>query len=1330
MKRKFSIPLFLIWHFLCAFGLNGMATPSPSTTYFKVIDTTNGLPDNSINDITEDPYGFLWVATWNGLARFDGKNFESFTDDGSENSIASNMVRCVLATEDGVWAGTDDGLDFLKFSDNQFVHAKRTTDNKSEQLIDCRISHILSSNGNLIIQTIDGDLLSLDKNSTDIANGHIIFKTLKKPRNRHYADLTPFSNGRIMALSNEGITILSDDGERELYHNFIPLHHDAYLNIFCDTVSGKVYTGDGIGSNTTVYDIVSSDGRLVPAVGSDNYKGLMSATRDNGVVSLATDGGGLYTVSDNGSYVNYIPSNSSLPCDAIYSIFADSRHNIWCGTYRHGLCMLSQELNAFTIYNAASGSLSYNIVTAIVPVGNLVYVGLDGGGIDIYDTITDRHHNINCANSELPGNNIVSMVSSGNSLYAAVYSCGLSEINLSTRNINTYKINSDTEKGNRLWIIKDDGEDNIWVGGISLHIFNKSEKSFTLVEGCDYASISTLVDDGKYMWAATRYAGILKINKKTHKIEQRYSSSPSSGGIFLPGEYAKFIFIDSSRRLWANIDNKHLCSIDIDKGNKFEIYDTRHGLQNPHVYSMIEDNNGDLWIGTDNGLYKYIRSCNTFVQKKNSRLPLTYNHNASTVADNIAYFGTTSGILSFSMASSSTESSTPPIMFTSLDILDGKSTRISLFARQNPQVTLDHGQNFFTVSFTVPEMSNLEQMQFECRLEGLEDIWRNVSATRTATYTNVPSGCYRLLVRNTNSDGSWSDPAYMSINIRPAWYASFPMIIVWILLILSISGIVLYLRKKFNDNKKKTMLMELERDSANKLNEAKLDFYATISHELRTPCFLISAQIEEMLDSERQTIPVSALHGIYRNSAKLNKLINHIIDFRKSDTGNLKLAVRKIDIVSFLENLTCDYEQLCRQKSLLFTFNHDEESIEAYVDPDKLEQIVTNLISNAYKYTPKGGYVSLTLNNAENDCVSISVADSGIGIVDKLQTAIFNPFFRTERGQAQSSGDGLGLSFVKELVELHNGEIKLESKVNEGAMFTIILPKNRPITLQAAPESPIESKPIAVTMKKPEAEIEPISNPTATRSLLIVDDDPEVLEMISRAFEGDYKISNAANGNQGLELARSGNFDIIITDIMMPEADGHELIKAIKSDPKTSSVKIVVFSALASENDMLTALDTGADAYLLKPIPLKVLRRQVDRLLETSDDPASMGSETSSGQYNKEDQKFLLECRRIIDMHIADENFGIELLATKLAMSHSSLYKKVRRITGMSLINFINEYKICKAASLFRNGNNNVQKVAEECGFRDIKTFRETFRRKMNITPRQFISKINQDCKE
>lgn len=1328
MYRKSSISLIVLWLSLYAFSSYAIATPLPSTTYFKVTDMTSGLPDNSVNDITEDPYGFIWVATWNGLARFDGKTVKTFAENGSGHSLSNNMVRCLLAVKDGIWVGTDVGLDFMRFSDNHFIHAKIANDNKSENSFDCRVSHIIQNDGNIIVQTVDGDLLSLDRKHTDVGRNHIVFCVINKPRNRLYADLTYFSNGNIMALSNEGITILSPDGQRELYHNNYPCNYDPYLNIYCDTLRGKVYVGGGIGSNTYIYDVVSTEGRLVPSLNSGIYNGLMCATQDNGVVYLATDGGGLHALSGNGMSIRYIPSNSSLPCDAIYTVFADSKHNIWCGTYRHGLCMLSQELNAFTIYNMATGSLSYNIVTAIIPVDNRIFVGLDGGGIDIYDTATGKSRNINTTNSGLPGNNIVSMSGDGNTLYAAIYSGGLSEINVASQSVSTYRINTDAEKGNKLWVIMDDGEGNIWTGGSSLHIFNKLDKTFTLVEGCNHTSVSTLVDDGKYVWAATRYAGILKINKKTRKIEQRYSNSPSSGGVFLPGEHAIFMYIDSKRRLWANIDNSHLCSIDIDKGNKFEVHDTHQGLQNPHVYSMVEDNKGDLWIGTDNGLYKYIRSSNTFVRKMDSRVPLTYTHNATAVSGNTAYFGTTSGMLGFSMSNTSPRNSTAPIMFTSLSILDGKGTDISLFARQDPEVILEHSQNFFTVSFTVPEMSNPEQMQFECRLEGLEDVWRDVSVTRTVTYTNVPSGSYRLLVRHTNPDGSWAEPAPMSVSIRPAWYASMSMISVWILLGLCLSGGLLHLRKKFNDNKKKTMLAELERDSANKLNEAKLDFYATISHELRTPCFLISAQIEEILDSERQAVPVSTLNGIYRNSAKLNKLINHIIDFRKSDTGNLKLAAKKIDLVSFLENLTYDYEQLCRQKSLSFSFEHDEGPIEASVDSDKVEQIITNLISNAYKYTPKGGSVSLSVRNAAGDTVAISVADSGIGIVDKLQTEIFNPFFRTERGQAQSSGDGLGLAFVKELVELHNGDINLESKVNEGSTFTIILPKSQPILLPETMEASPEGKRHTVPVKKPD--IDTISNPTATRSILIVDDDPDVLEMVSRAFEGEYKISHAANGNEGLELARSGDYDVIITDIMMPEADGHELIKSIKSDRKTSSVKIVVFSALASESDMLKALDEGADSYLLKPTPLKVLRRQVDRLFESSDEPATMGAAANSGQYNKEEQKFLLECRRIIDEHLTDENFGIELLSTKLAMSHSTLYKKIRRMTGMSLIDFINEYKICKAVSLFRNGNTNVQKVAEACGFRDVKTFRETFKRKMNMPPKQYISQINQEDTE
>lgn len=1299
----------------------------PSTTYFKVTDMSSGLPDNSINDITEDKHGFIWIATWNGLARYDGKNIKTYKKSEYENSISSNMVRAVCADKYGIWVGTDGGLDYLRYQDEKFIHAKRVPDNgdKTESDVNSRVSNILSVGKNIIAQTIDGELLLLDDAKTDSDRSHIVFRTLKKPRYRKYTDITPFTDGKIMAISNEGITILSSDCEKEIYHNPIKHNFDANLNIFCDITNSKVYTGSGIGSKTTVYDVVTREGRLHPSASEINADGMMCAIKDEGITYLATDGGGLYSLGKDGKKVQYLPSNSSLPCDALYTVFADSKHNIWCGTYRHGLCMMSRELNSYTVYDMASGSLSYNIVTAIVPYGDKIIVGLDGGGIDFFDRETGRRRNINAANSNLPGDNIVSMVTDGHKLYAAIYSCGLSEMDLDGNQISTYKINTDAERGNKLWTIKDDGRGHIWVGGSSLHVFDKSNKSFSLVEGTDRAGISTIIEDGKYFWVATTYSGILKINRETRRIEQRYSKSPTSKGIYMPGDHAMYMYIDSKRKLWVNIDNKTFCSLDLENGTEFETHDARQGMTNPHVCSMIEDAKGDLWIGTDDGLYKYIRHLNAFIRKKDSRAPLTYTQDATAIIDGTAYVGTTGGILSFPLNGLSSRRTTDEMMFTSINILDSEGSEIPLYSQVNPEVYLKHGQNFFTVSFSVPEMSNPEQIQFECKLEGLEDVWRDATTTRSASYTNVPGGEYKLLVRHTNPDGSWADPSSMTINIGHAWYATTSMIMVWILLGLLVTAGVMKIRHKLIENKRNTVIAEMEKESMKKLNEAKLDFYATISHELRTPCFMISAQIEEILDSARQAVPVSSLNGIYRNSAKLNKLINHIIDFRKSNTGNLKLNTRKIELVRFLENLTYDYEQLCRQKSLSFNFVHGNQPVEITGDPDKIEQIVTNLISNAYKYTPKGGSITLEISDTDPDNVTIKVSDTGIGIVDKLQQAIFTPFYRTERGQAESTGDGLGLAFVKELVELHKGEIKLESKVNEGSTFTVVLPKLQKGQEETTTQEATTPYSQTGTRKEAKTDMVRVENPTATHSILIVDDDPDVADMVSRAFDGEYKVGYAPDGIKGVEMAKTGDYDVIITDIMMPEADGHHLITELKGNKRTSHIKIVVFSALASEDDMLKALDEGADSYLLKPTPLKVLRRHIDRLFEEKKNVTEYTAPVESGQYTREEQKFLLECRRIIDENMTDEEFGIEMLSAKLAMSHSTLYKKIRKMTGMSLIEFINDYKIYKAILMFKNGNTNVQKVSEACGFRDAKTFRDAFKKKMNIPPKQYILQLN-----
>ncbi len=1297
------------------------ASTAPATTFFKVVNTSSGLPDNSINDIAEDKFGFLWIGTWNGLSRYDGMNIENFVHSDDKPSIAGSMVRCVAPTDSGVWAGTDAGLDFMRYSDSRFIHSKSTEVRNGElHSIKGRISRLLPTDKGLIAVNIDGEMLSyLSQGGAE--EPYNLFEKLPKPVSRRYADIATYTNGRLIALSNEGITILSADGKREISHHNRPCNYDSNMNMLCDTLTNTIYVGGGIGTESEAYRVDPATLNISEVEDAPVFKGLMKAVRNDNKLYFATDGHGLYALDDDGTLTNYTPKNSHIPGDAIYTVFTDSHDNIWCGTYRQGLCLLSRELNTYTVLNTASGSLTYDIVTAIVPTESTYYVGLDGGGIDIIDGKTGTIRNYNSRNSALPGDNVVSLLSDGTTLWAAIYSGGLSSIDERTGAINTYKVETGYEPGNKLWVLANDNRGSIWVGGRALHIFNKATGKFTLVPGCDNISVMSIIDDGNYMWVGTRFQGILQIDKDKRRVINRHSDSPTPGGVLLPSHRIDFLSIDPFGMLWADLGEKGLYSIDTANNNDMQCHNLGGNLSQEHVRSMLCDDENNIWFGTDGGLYKYLRRSGTIIRKNDSRLPLAYTANACARMGDTVFFGTTGGLLTFSLSESLRESDSPATLFTSIEIFDSQRTKIPLYSTGNKVVELDNQQNFFKVYFSIPEMSNPTQIALECRLEGLEDVWREASEPRSATYTNVPAGNYRLLVRHTGPDGNWSEPVALGIKVKPAWYATMWSRSAGILLALILISFGLYIWRQSILNQEKAHMAELERDSQKRLNEAKMDFYANVTHELRTPCFLISAQIEEILDSERQTIPVSTLHGIYRNSAKLNKLINHIIDFRKNDSGHLALASRETELTRFLQELTFDYEQLCRQKGINFTYTHDDPPIIACIDPDKLEQIVTNLVSNAYKYTHNGGTVTLAVKDL-NDQVAISVSDTGIGIVDKLHTAIFEPFVRTERGRSQSAGDGIGLAYVKELVELHGGTITLESRVNEGSTFTIRLPKQQSENKEVAKAPVRETK--ALPSPAAPAPGTMVSNPTATRTLLLVDDDPEVTALVAGAFVDDYRVSRASSGTEGLAMLKADDYDVVITDIMMPEFDGHSLLQAIKSDPKLKNIKVVVFSAAVGEDDMVKAFDEGADAYLTKPTPLKVIRRQVERLFERPDDDNVFASRLTTGTYNREEQKFLRRCREIIDANLYDENFGIELLASKLAMSHSSLYKKIRKMTGLSLIEFINEYRICKAVSLFHKGNTNVQKVAEMCGFRDIKTFRETFKRRMNMPPKQYILQL------
>lgn len=1303
---------------------SAMAFPDPSTVHIKVISSADGLPDNSVNDLAEDDYGFIWIATWNGLARFDGKTVTVFRHTAEENpNYLSNMIRCIRPDRGGLWVGSDTGLDFFRYSDSRFYPSYCMTEDSTDvALLSTRVSRVMKSGDDVFALSVGGDIMRLDKTKSAADGTRAVFRKLPKPSNRRYADLCVFTDGRLLALSNDGVTILSPDGDNELLHNSIAFSYDPNLNMFFDRQGMTVTVGGGVGSETREFSIDVS-GVLRPTGSEPPFSNLMSMASDGGSLFYGTDGHGMF-MRDGESLVSFTPDNSPLPCDAIYKVLVDSNHNLWIGSYRHGVFMLSHNLNAYSVMDKHSGKLCYDIVAAVIPDGDRLYLGLDGGGIEVLDTSTGRYRQYNKKNSDMPADNVVSIVKDGPVLWAAVYGTGLVECDPEANQFRTYRGDPASEPGNKLWIVRDGGDGCLWVGGNSLSVFDKQTRTFTTVPGTENSDVLSMAIDGDVLVVATRWNGLLQIDSPRRTVAERHSDSPSKGGIRLPGRKTPFVFVDSHHEVWVDVDNAMLCRLDLNAKRIVRTYHHRADGAGTQVLSMVEDKAGNLLIGTNRGLLKYVREKDVIVSLNDERMPTMFTFNAVAKDGNTAYFGTTSGLLRYPLDQKIENRRLASTVFTGIEVFNNGGKNIPMFSTGDGAVTLDNDQNFFKVNFTLPEMTNPDQIKFECLLEGFEKEWRDVSESRSAIYTYVPSGKYRLLVRHTMPDGTWSEPAAMTVRISPAWYASVPMLIVWMILALIILTGEAVIWFNFIRNREKIRIAEVEKDSANRLNEAKLDFYASITHELRTPCFLISAQIEEMYDSGRQTVPVNNLLGIYRNSAKLNRLISHIIDFRKTDTGHLTLNARRIDVQALLGELAGDYEQLCRQKSLTFTFNYSDPLVEAEVDPDKLELIVTNLISNSYKYTNKGGAVTLGLTGRE-DTIEITVTDNGIGIVDKLQTTIFEPFVRTERGRRVSGGDGIGLAFVKELVELHHGSISVDSKVNEGSKFTVVLPRKFSDAPVAEEREEKKLLPAFVRPEAQEASGIHISDPTATRSILLIDDNKDVLSVLVKAFEDKYRVTVMSDAREAAELALSGGFDVVVTDLMMPDFDGHQVLRTLKADKRTRNTKVVVFSALTSEEDMLKAFDEGADAYLTKPIPIKVLVRQVERLFGHDDEDDAMAA--ASGNYNREEQKFLLECRRIINECMTHDEFDVAMLASRLSMSHSALYKKIKSMTGMSIIDFINEYRIYKAVQLFKDGITNVQTVAEMCGFKDVKTFRETFKRKMQMPPKQFMLKLQDE---
>ena len=1291
---------------------------------FKTINGHDGLPSNWVADMAQDKNGYLWLATSGALCRYDGVSFITYRHrHGDDTSIQSNFVTKIATTDDGVYAGTDTGLSFLSFADGKF-HRCMTTDGKSTEKTYRHVTAIACAGGATLFTDMEGGLYA------STPDDRLTFRRVAHRFSTY--GICACGEDRLLAVNNRHIYLLTADGRKVLAHSTLTPGSANKVNISYIAQTGTAYVGNGLGHDSEAFSVRGNTLRR-----SDTYtpQNLMEAVWHDGKTVFATDGYGIIVTGD-GVTERYNTANSNISGDVVYTLLSDRTGGLWAGTYRAGLNCNADKDSDFTVLDKASGNLTFNIVTAVVPTKDKIYVGLDGGGLTIYDRNPGRTAAFNSHNSGIPGDTVVPMTSDGTSLWMAVYTKGLVQYTPSTGKFTLLPMPSSKDNAdyNNVWCLLDDGEGNIWVGGSQLYIYNKVSHRFSPGPITGNVTCSSICSDGRHIWLSSNASGIYKIDKRRRKVVAHYTSKEGNGPR-LPSNKIKYVHADAHGTVWFTAENIGFYSLDTATGD-VKPHDIAEGLTSQQVMSITEDGTGRLWIGTDGGgMFSYDRTERMFRSYAgNDDIPHTFTYSAAATHDGAVYMGTLDGLLCFKPAELGHPAASYAVNFNDLTLMDKSRSVFNLYGGTG-DISLAYNQNFFTVSFSVPELHTPGSRRFSCRLDGLEDEWRYLGDMRNVSYTNVPPGRYKLYVRSTDADGRWGKASVLYITVTPPWWKTTWATLLWTILaaIAVYAGISVWMNQQ--KAKQRIRISEIEKDATKKLSEAKLNFYANITHELRTPVFLIMAQLEDLISARTSvvSVPSSYLQMMHRCAIKLNKLITRVIDFRKMDSGKLKLSLRQGDIIDFCNNMVDDYVEMCRQKEITFDFKHKDNEIKACFDPEKLDIILSNLISNAYKYTREGGHVTLTVEDG-TDKVTFSVEDNGIGILKEMQENIFKDFFRTERGMRQSGGDGMGLAFVKQLVELYGGEIHVESEPEHGSTFIFYIPKrhagqdetaediqqaNAVETMETYTKN--DNSTLPATSKAANGQ-GAIDNPTAVHSILIIDDERETVNLLERNLAPDFKIYKAYNGVEGLDMARKHLPDIILCDLMMPQMDGMQMLEELKKDKKLQTIKVAIFTAKSSEDDMIKAFDNGADAYVTKPISLKYLRTRIDRLIAQSDNAAITGELTAEKKsYNKEEQIFLLRCREVIDANLANEDFNMDYLADKLAMSHSALYKKVKTITGMSLIEFVNEYKVYKAVQMFKRGATNIENVANQCGFNDIKTFREAFKRKMKMTPKQYV---------
>jgi signal transduction histidine kinase/DNA-binding response OmpR family regulator/streptogramin lyase len=1064
--------------------------------------------------------------------------------------------------------------------------------------------------------------------------------------------------------------------------------------------------------------------------------------------------GGLYVYSTTKGVTGFFRHDDrdsrSLANNSVLDIFHDSHGETWIGT-RGGLNLLAKSKQVFRNFSALPNDNRYlnsNIIYAFwIDDNERIWVGTEDGGINIYDPKkgTFDYLKVQSGSTNSISQNCIKAFlddRKGN-LWIGTFWGGIDILNLKTGKIKHYQHSPDDTSSlsdNRVWALCLDKHGGIWVGtSTGIDRFNPETRTFThftdLVRNERVYWIS--IDSESNIWCAT--------------IDKVIIYDPNNDNIIRYPEHSLSFTEDSEKRCWIATTDKGI-ALYSKSGGAVKYYSERDGLSNNQVLCILEDNNHYLWISTSNGLSKFDtekEQFRNFTSRDGLRNDQFTYGAAYKASDGELLFGGISGFNMFNPRDIMTEDFQVPLVFTELrifnkpvQIINDKDAILKKSISETSQLVLNYNQNVFTLEFAALDFINSASNLYSYYLEGFDKGWNEPSATRTATYTNLNPGDYilrikRMLPGNTSTDKE----LVLNITIVPPFWKTWWFRAIMILVIATL--IYFLIRFILNREKIKNDLV-FERTKAKNLHELdmlKLRLFTNISHEIRTPLTLILGPLEKLISKKvpDDEIP-SHLALVYRNTKQLDVLINQLLDFRKLETGNLKLELTQDDMVSLVSEVVQSFQEYAKEKQITLEFHALKKKLVALFDPDKVKTILNNLISNALKYTEEGGTVSVHLslvfahddedslnNQPEKQYIEISVKDTGKGISDTNIEKIFTRFFRVD-SKNESSGTGIGLSLVQELVKLHNGTIEVISKPGKGSKFTVRLHYETevPEKVSEIPEKVVSDIPDKSHKADKSNLSDELTEESNARIMLIVEDNADVRYFIRSHFDSVYTIFEARNGQEGWDVAVKVIPDVIISDILMPDIDGYEFCKRIKKDERTSHIPLLLLTALHSKEHEIEGLSCGADDYITKPFDISILQTKIENMLQIRRSlkekyTSQIILKPSDLTISSPDERFLRKAIEVVERNISNADLDIEHFATEVGVSRMQLYRKFNALTNMTVKEFVRSIRLKRAAQLLLEKKMTITEIAYAVGFKDLSHFRKCFHREFGMSASEYI---------